>query len=113
MKFYCEYCKSYLTHDKMSVRKSHLQGKNHIKLYCNYYEQVLKQQGIYEDKVIDVEYINRYAPGSNYLEGGGKDDDEMDLKLPPPPTVMGLPAPPPSVLNNDRDKELVVYHQMN
>ena len=26
-KYYCDYCKSYLTHDTMSVRKSHLQGE--------------------------------------------------------------------------------------
>lgn len=109
MKFYCEYCKSYLTHDKMSVRKSHLQGKNHIKLYCNYYEQVLKQLGIYEDKVIDTGYINKGAPGN---EGEEEIGGSEEMKLPPPPTLKSLPNPPPSVMNYECDKQLVAFHEM-
>lgn len=40
VRFYCLYCKSYLTHDTASVRKSHLQGKNHIRLVADYYRNV-------------------------------------------------------------------------
>lgn len=91
----------------MSVRKSHLQGRNHIKLYCNYYEQVLKQLGIYEEKMIGAEYVSRNAPG---LEFGESED--LEMKLPPPPTLRMMPNPPPSVLNYDTDKQLVAYHQI-
>ncbi|CAR30326.1 Yhc1p [Lachancea thermotolerans CBS 6340] len=34
---FCDYCHSYLTHDTPSVRKSHLLGKNHVKLAADYY----------------------------------------------------------------------------
>ncbi|CDO91746.1 unnamed protein product [Kluyveromyces dobzhanskii CBS 2104] len=37
-RFYCLYCKSYLTHDTASVRKSHLLGKNHIRLVADYFK---------------------------------------------------------------------------
>lgn len=37
VRYYCEYCHSYLTHDTLSVRKSHLIGKNHLKVASDYY----------------------------------------------------------------------------
>ena len=37
VRYYCEYCHSYLTHDTLSVRKSHLIGKNHLKVTSDYY----------------------------------------------------------------------------
>ncbi|QEU58428.1 hypothetical protein KDRO_A04460 [Kluyveromyces lactis] len=40
VRFYCWYCKSYLTHDTASVRKSHLLGKNHIRLVADYYRNI-------------------------------------------------------------------------
>ena len=36
-RYYCEYCHSYLTHDTNSVRKSHLVGKNHLRIVGDYY----------------------------------------------------------------------------
>ncbi|KAG0659765.1 hypothetical protein C6P45_001748 [Maudiozyma exigua] len=48
-RYYCEYCHSYLTHDTLSVRKSHLIGKNHLRITADYYrnkhvqEQTTKQ----------------------------------------------------------------------
>ncbi|CCC69890.1 hypothetical protein NCAS_0D03090 [Naumovozyma castellii] len=36
-RYYCEYCHSYLTHDTLSVRKSHLIGKNHLRITADYY----------------------------------------------------------------------------
>ncbi|CAI4047024.1 hypothetical protein N7582_003968 [Saccharomyces uvarum] len=36
-RYYCEYCHSYLTHDTLSVRKSHLVGKNHLRVTADYY----------------------------------------------------------------------------
>ncbi|EDO15865.1 hypothetical protein Kpol_1009p11 [Vanderwaltozyma polyspora DSM 70294] len=37
VRYYCEYCHSYLTHDTKSVRRSHLVGKNHLKAVADYY----------------------------------------------------------------------------
>ena len=36
-RYYCDYCHSYLTHDTLSVRKSHLIGKNHLRITADYY----------------------------------------------------------------------------
>ncbi|KAH3903251.1 Yhc1p SCDLUD_000872 [Saccharomycodes ludwigii] len=36
-RYFCDYCHSYLTHDTLSVRKSHLIGKQHLKLVSDYY----------------------------------------------------------------------------
>ncbi|SCU99684.1 LANO_0F03180g1_1 [Lachancea nothofagi CBS 11611] len=36
-RFFCDYCHSYLTHDTPSVKKSHLLGKNHVRLAGDYY----------------------------------------------------------------------------
>lgn len=124
-KYYCDYCKSYLTHDTMSVRKSHLMGKNHIRYYCNYYEMKAKETGIWArpDKTFLLSYVsyNTNEPGSDarveaLLEsikrdqeleksaiGAGISDEQVQIAddfaiPPPPPTIDGFPKPPPSVL---------------
>lgn len=38
VRYYCDYCHSYLTHDTLSVRKSHLIGKNHLRITADYYQ---------------------------------------------------------------------------
>ncbi|AAS50508.1 AAR142Cp [Eremothecium gossypii ATCC 10895] len=43
-RYYCDYCHAYLTHDSLSVRKSHLIGKNHIRLTADYYYNKAQQQ---------------------------------------------------------------------
>lgn len=116
-KYYCDYCKSYLTHDKMSVRKSHLSGKNHIKLYCAYYEEKAKQLGIWDNSEaqyeIGLDYLTSFTPSpEKYAEqvirekekSTVKRHDETDQEfcLPPPPTLASIP-PPPSVLHNTEE----------
>lgn len=107
-KYYCDYCKSYLTHDTMSVRKSHLMGKNHIKYYCNYYEQKAKEEGIWDSHnsiyEINLAYLNRGAPGS------GKKDKDVDNKfyLPPPPNLASFPNPPPAALHNTEEYKIAI-----
>ncbi|RLV95639.1 U1 small nuclear ribonucleoprotein C [Spathaspora sp. JA1] len=132
-KYYCDYCKSYLTHDTMSVRKSHLMGKNHIKYYCNYYELKAKETGqwnptelMYE---INLTYLNHNAPGSQHTNykyrnqntitnvddittkessDVGANDDEEEFLLPPPPNLAGFPLPPPSVFHNTREYQRAI-----
>lgn len=112
-KYYCDYCKSYLTHDKISVRKSHLSGKNHIRFYCSYYETKAKQLGIWDDSDtkydLDLDYLASPAPGpqeyaikkqreKERLLVKRADDIEEPFCIPPPPTLSGMPPPPPSAL---------------
>lgn len=110
MKFYCEYCKSYLTHDKLSVRKSHLQGRNHIKLYCQYFEQKQKELHLPVDDDIDLAYIYKDSPK---IEESIADNDEVEEEthLPPPRPLKGFPKPPPSVFYNEHDKQLILYYK--
>ena len=57
-RYYCEYCHSYLTHDTLSVRKSHLIGKNHLRITADYYRnkkielasKALRKQGSNKNK---------------------------------------------------------------
>lgn len=130
-KYYCDYCKSYLTHDTMSVRKSHLMGRNHIKYYCEYYEQKAKQTGIWTPLdlpyEITLEYLNRGAPGSKSIISGNNNynttkkgepeptqyEIQSSFALPPPPSLPNLPNPPPSVLRNTKEyrKAIEVHKQ--
>lgn len=43
-RYYCEYCHSYLTHDTLSVRKSHVIGKNHLRIVGDYYRNKARQE---------------------------------------------------------------------
>ncbi|CAK9438312.1 uncharacterized protein LODBEIA_P25360 [Lodderomyces beijingensis] len=105
-KYYCDYCKSYLTHDTLSVRKSHLMGKNHIKYYCDYYEFKAKETGEWKPSELAYEMtfdkLNKGVPGGveksvvssdserRNVNGGGGDgerrkrgrdaDDAMDIE---------------------------------
>lgn len=96
MKYYCDYCKSYLTHDTLSVRKSHLIGKNHIKLYCDYYAKKAKIQGTFKEtaEYVTLNVLNQNAPGSKVESS--KLEDGNCIFLPPPPNIASLPLPPPS-----------------
>ncbi|ODQ79394.1 hypothetical protein BABINDRAFT_50070 [Babjeviella inositovora NRRL Y-12698] len=119
-KYYCDYCKSYLTHDSMSVRKSHLIGKNHIKYYCDYYEEQAKKLGIWEPNElayeINLSTLNQGAPGTipearddeiaGFNENSQDEEKEVldgsyrmkkEFSLPPPPALQTFPHPPPSV----------------
>ncbi|CDK27867.1 unnamed protein product [Kuraishia capsulata CBS 1993] len=117
-KYYCDYCKSYLTHDTMSVRKSHLMGKNHIKLYCEYYETEAKKLNIWEPSKLPYELTleklyngipgKRISAKKSWRGEAGVDiemESEVDGFIPPPPTLAGLPNPPPSVYYYDAAEE--------
>lgn len=51
-RYYCDYCHSYLTHDTLSVRKSHLIGKNHVKLTADYYDNKAIQLDLHRHKLL-------------------------------------------------------------
>lgn len=104
-KYYCDYCKSYLTHDTLSVRKSHLLGKNHIRYYCNYYEQKAKESGIWDPVdspyEVNLDYIQNGAPGTSYSK-------PQKFMLPPPPSLGGFPAPPPQAVDYSKEDDAAV-----
>lgn len=56
-KFFCDYCDVYLTHDSMSVRKSHNAGRNHLRNVTEYYQQIGHEKA---QSVIDS-ITNSYA----------------------------------------------------
>ncbi|ODV62283.1 Yhc1p, partial [Ascoidea rubescens DSM 1968] len=75
-KYYCDYCRIYLTHDSASVRKSHFIGKNHIKYVCDYYEQEAKKLGIWNPENIINEYkIEDYYKGCPTIKNSLDDFD--------------------------------------
>lgn len=126
-KYYCDYCKSYLTHDTMSVRKSHLSGKNHIKFYCSYYEEKARQLGIWdlsEAKYdVDMEYLSSMAPSpANFARSKLREKEKSIVKrnsdkaeeicLPPPPNLPDLPAPPPSILRHTEEYNMSIAVHM-
>lgn len=57
-RYYCEYCHSYLTHDTLSVRKSHLVGKNHLRITADYYRN--------KGKGLDCRYFPKGHPNKNF-----------------------------------------------
>lgn len=102
----------------MSVRKSHLSGKNHIKLYCSYYEEKAKQLGIWDNSEtqyeVGLEYLTSFTPSPEKFSRSvlrekersmvkRNDEVEEEFCLPPPPTLPDLPSPPPSVLRNTEE----------
>lgn len=124
-KYYCDYCKSYLTHDKMSVRKSHLAGKNHIKYYCSYYEEKAKELGIWDDTdaqyEVGLDYMTSWTPSPEKFARNlvrekersmVKRDDEVeeDFCLPPPLTLPNMPPPPSVIRYADEDTHSVSVH---
>ncbi|KAK6887929.1 U1 small nuclear ribonucleoprotein C [Candida tropicalis] len=141
-KYYCDYCKSYLTHDTLSVRKSHLQGRNHIKLYCDYYELKAKETNLWNpsDVIYDItlDKINTYENSlKSSKHNNSTDVDAMDIDknndtndksinqnfdenedddgddaifLPPPPSLIGLPNPPPAVYNNTKQYQKAIFN---
>ncbi|SCW00595.1 LAFE_0C07668g1_1 [Lachancea fermentati] len=58
---YCDYCHSYLTHDTPSVRKSHLVGKNHVRLRMDYFCNKARQthKAIFGKKKQDLQARRR------------------------------------------------------
>ncbi|ODV65460.1 zf-U1-domain-containing protein [Hyphopichia burtonii NRRL Y-1933] len=97
-KYYCDYCRSYLTHDTMSVRKSHLQGRNHIRYYCQYYEAKAKETNEWKPSTfkyqVTLEKLNEKVPGPSQKEE--EEDSEDEYYLPPPPNLSEMPNPPAS-----------------
>lgn len=109
----------------MSVRKSHLQGRNHIRKYCEYYEQKAKQLGIWDMSEnqynIDIDYLyskehslenfNREKLRKQESQNGRINDEDESLYLPPPSVAPGYPGLPPSVLRYaEEDQKAIAVH---
>lgn len=108
-KYFCDYCQSYLTHDSLSVRKNHLHGKQHLKLYNEYYENIAAEYPEYSKSNTDPSVENtllsdmyRNIPGvmNKFADQHQRDSGykHTPFKLYTPSTSVGLPNPPPNVL---------------
>ncbi|KAK6355727.1 hypothetical protein TWF718_000119 [Orbilia javanica] len=100
-----DYCDVYLTHDSISVRKAHNNGRNHIRNVVEYYQQIGQERA---QSVIDT-ITNSYAaeghalpfpgmPGMPGFPGGPPPPGGLPAGMPPPPFgfpgATGMPPPP-------------------
>jgi U1 small nuclear ribonucleoprotein C len=101
-----------LTHDSISVRRSHALGKNHITYVSDYYELAAKEEGLLPDNSIggsrnsreawkqldqssSLAKLNAGAPG---LQPRNKLDPLQavePVRMAVPSNIPGLPQPPP------------------
>ncbi|CAJ0959101.1 unnamed protein product, partial [Mesorhabditis belari] len=51
MKFYCDYCDTFLTHDSPSVRKTHNQGRKHKENVREFYQKWMEAEA---QKLVDA-----------------------------------------------------------
>ncbi|KAG5444619.1 U1 small nuclear ribonucleoprotein C [Clonorchis sinensis] len=77
LRYYCDYCDTYLTHDSPSVRKTHCGGRNHKDNVRDYYQKWLEEQ---VQKLVD-------HTSEAYKQG----------KMPPPLFGSPLGMPPPGL----------------
>ncbi|QOU21614.1 hypothetical protein BRETT_001339 [Brettanomyces bruxellensis] len=110
-RYYCPYCDVFLEHDSHSVIRSHLQGKNHVRLYCQYYQTIcLKdptQDPSYRPGTLSPPYqysLSRFYAGMPGHLHKHEDSISESLELPPPPTLAKFPPPPPSHYFFDTEK---------
>ncbi|KAK6359078.1 hypothetical protein TWF696_000246 [Orbilia brochopaga] len=98
---FCDYCDVYLTHDSISVRKAHNNGRNHIRNVVEYYQQIGQERA---QSVIDT-ITNSYAAEGQALPflampgfPAPPPPGALPAGMPPPfgfPGAGGLPPPPP------------------
>ncbi|KAF4631953.1 hypothetical protein G7Y89_g6179 [Cudoniella acicularis] len=100
-KFFCDYCDVYLTHDSMSVRKAHNNGRNHLRNVVDYYQQIGHEKAQSVIDSITSSYAAEGQSSSNPMLG-----QNPGVHPPPPfafpggipPPPFGMPIPPPGSL---------------
>ncbi|KAG0680698.1 hypothetical protein C6P42_004707 [Pichia californica] len=115
-KYYCAYCQSCLTHGSRSIRKNHLHGKHHQRLYFEYYDKIRNEYPEVNEEINGDPSLNNLLfkemyndiPGSNNeffkdnnfynLNLYGNNDNKSKFQLPVPETSISLPNPPPNAL---------------
>jgi hypothetical protein len=100
-KFFCDYCDVYLTHDSMSVRKAHNNGRNHLRNVQAYYEQISSDQTQQVINSITDAYNTEGQANPLFQQNltggfpggpmGGMPSMGMGMGMPP----MGMPGFPP------------------
>jgi U1 small nuclear ribonucleoprotein C len=97
-KFFCDYCDVYLTHDSMSVRKAHNNGRNHLRNVQAYYEQISSDQTQQVINSITDAYNTEGVVNPLYQQNlnggfpGGPMSGMPGMGMGPP---MGMPGFPP------------------
>lgn len=90
MKYYCDYCDTYLTHDSPSVRKTHCNGRKHKENVRLYYQKWLEEQ---VQKLVD-DTTAAFKAGkiaSNPFQQGGAGGGGGGAMIPPPGAQPGKP----------------------
>ncbi|KGK37292.1 hypothetical protein JL09_g3591 [Pichia kudriavzevii] len=100
MPYYCPYCKTSLTHDSFSVRKSHRHGQKHVRLREEYYQRVIAEHPesvTLEQELASVNPLERIFAGMPGSQKQYFEQNPQKRVLTVPPTSASLPAPPPYV----------------
>ena len=93
-KYFCDYCDVYLTHDSMSVRKAHNSGRNHLRNFVDYYQQIGHEKA---QTVIDS-ITSAYGDAGQQMPmpGGMMQPAAFGGGMGPPPGFPGgMQFPPP------------------
>jgi U1 small nuclear ribonucleoprotein C len=95
-KYFCDYCDVYLTHDSMSVRKAHNNGRNHLRNVVDYYQQIGQEKAQSVIDSITNSYNEQGQSANNPVHGMTGASMNMPVFPPgfPMPGAQGAGGPP-------------------
>ncbi|XP_072022552.1 U1 small nuclear ribonucleoprotein C-like [Amphiura filiformis] len=100
MKYYCDYCDTYLTHDSPSVRKTHCNGRKHKENVRIYYQKWMEEQAqSLIDKTTEAYQQGKIPhnpfPGAKPGQEGPPGVGPPQRTMVPPPANYGPAGGPP------------------
>lgn len=93
MKYYCDYCDTYLTHDSPSVRKTHCNGRKHKENVKFYYQKWMEEQAQSLIDATTAAFKAGKIPANPFAAGGMRPPG--GVAIPPPPSMQGPRGGPP------------------
>ncbi|KAG8224178.1 hypothetical protein J437_LFUL002300 [Ladona fulva] len=93
MKYYCDYCDTYLTHDSPSVRKTHCQGRKHKENVKYFYQKWMEEQA---QHLIDA---TTAAFKAGKIASNPFAQNKPGTAIPPPAAMPHGPARPPAPMH--------------
>ncbi|ELK12573.1 U1 small nuclear ribonucleoprotein C [Pteropus alecto] len=88
LKFYCDYCDTYLTHDPPSVRKTHCNGRRHKENVKVYYQKRIEEQAQSLIEKTTVAFQQGKMPPIPFSA-----PPPARAMIPPPPSLPGPSCP--------------------
>ncbi|KAG8007588.1 U1 small nuclear ribonucleoprotein C, partial [Nibea albiflora] len=105
VRFYCDYCDTYLTHDSPSVRKTHCSGRKHKENVKDYYQKWMEEQAqslidkTSEQVIVTAAFQQGKIPPTPFPGGPPPGGPPRPGMLPTPPMggppMMPMMGPPP------------------